>query len=217
MTGVGSKGEVARPELVVEGFDGTRWLPYEFLYKPGDLSRPPPWVAPHQPRMDWQMWFAALGTYQRNPWLLHWVYKLLVHSPTSRGLIDAENSPFADTPPSSVRIKKYEYDFVQDELSRAVNEKHRDWTFKKGVQEGTWWRRHYVGEWLQPVEVSNLKQFVSSNGYPLDPSSECIGRGLPGQLGDICDHLRSHTLTVSLAIAGIIVLNTIIGLFRRLW
>ena len=36
------------------------WLPYEFRYKPGDLRRPPAWVAPHQPRLDWQMWFAAL-------------------------------------------------------------------------------------------------------------------------------------------------------------
>jgi hypothetical protein len=51
-----------RPEIVFEGSDdGTKWEEYEFKYKPGDLSRPPPWVAPHQPRLDWQMWFAALS------------------------------------------------------------------------------------------------------------------------------------------------------------
>ena len=55
-----------RPEIVVEGInDGETWLAYEFKYKPGDLTRPPAWVAPHQPRLDWQMWFAALGSYRR--------------------------------------------------------------------------------------------------------------------------------------------------------
>ena len=45
-----------RPEIVVEGSsDGATWTAYEFKYKPGDLNRPPPWVAPHQPRLDWQM------------------------------------------------------------------------------------------------------------------------------------------------------------------
>ena len=51
-----------RPEIIVEGSrDGVEWLAYEFRYKPGDLNRMPPVVAPHQPRLDWQMWFAALG------------------------------------------------------------------------------------------------------------------------------------------------------------
>ena len=51
-----------RPEIVFEGSDdGTKWEEYEFRCKPGDLRRPPPWVAPHQPRLDWQMWFAALS------------------------------------------------------------------------------------------------------------------------------------------------------------
>src|SRR5579871_4081617 len=50
-----------RPEIVIEGTaDGHTWLPYEFRYKPGDLGRAPPFVAPYQPRLDWQMWFAAL-------------------------------------------------------------------------------------------------------------------------------------------------------------
>src|SRR5439155_11402649 len=50
-----------RPEIVIEGSDdGQTWLEYEFPYKVGDVRRRPPWVAPHQPRLDWQMWFAAL-------------------------------------------------------------------------------------------------------------------------------------------------------------
>jgi hypothetical protein len=62
---------VARPELVVEvSLDGqSTWQEVEFKYKPTDPFRRPPFVAPHQPRLDWQMWFAALSSAQHNPWL----------------------------------------------------------------------------------------------------------------------------------------------------
>ena len=56
-------------------------MPLEFAYKPGAVARPAPLVAPHQPRLDWQMWFAALGSYQGAPWLVHFVDKLLEGSP----------------------------------------------------------------------------------------------------------------------------------------
>src|SRR4029453_1643377 len=40
-----------RMEIVIEGSaDGQHWLPYEFRYKPGDLSRRPELIAPHLPR-----------------------------------------------------------------------------------------------------------------------------------------------------------------------
>src|ERR1019366_9272990 len=58
-----------RIEIILEGSaDGETWQPYEFKYKPGDVNRAPGWVAPYQPRLDWQMWFAALSNYQTNPW-----------------------------------------------------------------------------------------------------------------------------------------------------
>ena len=60
-----------RREIVIEGSaDGIDWLPYEFKWKPGDVKRAPGWCAPHQPRLDWQMWFAALGTPRENPWFV---------------------------------------------------------------------------------------------------------------------------------------------------
>src|SRR4029077_11239076 len=59
-----------RPEIIIEGSrDGKTWLPYEFKYKPGDLQRAPRYCAPHQPRLDWQMWFAAMGPPEESPWL----------------------------------------------------------------------------------------------------------------------------------------------------
>jgi predicted DCC family thiol-disulfide oxidoreductase YuxK len=91
-----------RPEIVVEGsVDGVTWLPYEFKYKPGDLGRRPVWVEPHQPRLDWQMWFAALGNYRTDRWILYFVGRLLEGSPEVLGLL-AKN-PFPKAPPRYIR------------------------------------------------------------------------------------------------------------------
>src|SRR5207248_315162 len=58
-----------RAEIVVEGSDdGETWQVYQFRYKPGEARRAPPLVEPHQPRLDWQMWFAALGSFDATPW-----------------------------------------------------------------------------------------------------------------------------------------------------
>src|SRR5712671_3084089 len=58
-----------RPEIILEGSeDGAAWVEYEFRYQAGDAHRRPPWVAPHQPRLDWQIWFAALGRFDDNEW-----------------------------------------------------------------------------------------------------------------------------------------------------
>ena len=67
-----------RLEIVVEGSDdGQQWRAYEFPYKPGDVNRAPRWAAPYQPRLDWQMWFAALGDYRTNPWFVAFAERLL--------------------------------------------------------------------------------------------------------------------------------------------
>src|SRR6266478_5362391 len=59
-----------RDEIVIEGSaNGIDWLPYEFKWKPGDMKRAPGWCAPHQPRLDWQMWFAALGSPREKAWI----------------------------------------------------------------------------------------------------------------------------------------------------
>ena len=58
-----------RKEIVVQGSDdGVTWRTYAFRFKPGDPRRAPGWVAPYMPRLDWQMWFAALGSVEDNPW-----------------------------------------------------------------------------------------------------------------------------------------------------
>src|SRR5262245_63506302 len=67
-----------RDEIIIEGsYDGVEWREYEFRYKPGDIAREPRWNIPHQPRLDWQMWFAALEDPRRLVWFSRFLERLL--------------------------------------------------------------------------------------------------------------------------------------------
>jgi hypothetical protein len=114
-----------RPEIIVEGSDdGVTWLPYEFRWKAGDVQRRPRFAGPHLPRLDWQMWFAALDDYRENPWFLHFLARLLDGSPEVLALL--ETNPFPDHPPRFVRAVLYDYHFT-DPATRSAT--------------GAWWRR----------------------------------------------------------------------------
>ena len=131
-----------RMEIIVEGSnDGQTWLPYEFKYKPGDVMRRPGFVAPHQPRLDWQMWFAALGTYRdpSNRWFLYFCVRLLEGSPPVLGLM--EKNPFPAKPPQYMRARLYEYHFTTLEARRKT---------------GAWWRRDLKGEYLPTISLKDL-------------------------------------------------------------
>ena len=109
-----------RDEIVMEGSnDGIDWKPYEFRYKPGDPSRSPRWNIPHQPRLDWQMWFAALDDPRRLRWFWRFVQKLLENDPAVTGLL--ENNPFPDKPPTYVRARFYDYKYSPpDEKAKGI-------------------------------------------------------------------------------------------------
>jgi lipase maturation factor 1 len=114
-----------RLEIVVEGSeDGKTWEPYEFKWKPGDPTRRPGFAEPHQPRLDWQMWFAALETCDENPWFTNFLYRLLQNSPPVSDLL--KTNPFPDKPPLYIRSTLYDYRFT-DAATK--------------VAEGTWWKR----------------------------------------------------------------------------
>jgi hypothetical protein len=126
-----------RNEIIVEGSnDGVNWLPYEFKYKPGDVNRRPMFVAPFQPRLDWQMWFAALGNDQQNPWFAGFCGRLMQGSPEVLALL--EKNPFPDKPPRFIRGEFYDYHFTDGAERRAT---------------GAWWKREFVGEYLPPVSI----------------------------------------------------------------
>ncbi len=129
-----------RPEIVVEGsHDGENWIPYEFKYKPSDLKNQPSFVAPHQPRLDWQMWFAALGRCEHNRWFVRFLQKLLEGSPEVLKLL-ADN-PFPEGPPRYIRSTVYDYHF-NDILTKKV--------------EGNWWRRELRGAYCPVLKKESL-------------------------------------------------------------
>lgn len=69
-------------------------------------------AAPHQPRLDWQMWFAALGTYHQNPWIMSLAFRLLNNQPEVLALLDHKHNPFADKAPKYVRASLYHYHYT---------------------------------------------------------------------------------------------------------
>jgi hypothetical protein len=100
-----------RPEIVIEGsLDGRIWHEYPFRHKPGDVERRPGFCAPHMPRLDWQMWFAALNPNGNRGWLLRLSEHLLRGTPEVMALLD--ENPFRREPPQYVRLVLYDYQFA---------------------------------------------------------------------------------------------------------
>ena len=106
----------SRPEIIILGSDDREnWFPYEFKWKPGNVANKPEFIAPHQPRLDWQMWFAALSNYERNPWLIQFMIRLLQGSPPVIDLL--ENNPYPKNPPKYMQALVYDYRFSDSENS----------------------------------------------------------------------------------------------------
>jgi predicted DCC family thiol-disulfide oxidoreductase YuxK len=127
----------SRPEIIIEGSDdGENWKSYEFPFKAGDVLERPRWVAPFQPRLDWQMWFAALGSYRDAPWFSRLIIRLLEGSPEVVGFL--EKNPFPDKPPHFIRAVTYDYHFSDVATRRST---------------GAWWTRQSAGQYFPSVSL----------------------------------------------------------------
>jgi hypothetical protein len=126
-----------RPEIIIEGSnDQVNWQEYSFPYKPGELHHSLPLVAPYQPRLDWQMWFAALGTYSENRWVGNLMYRLLTGDSVVIKLLNPP--PFAK-PPRYMRALLYNYTFT---------------TPQERARTGAVWKRELRGTWFGPVSLT---------------------------------------------------------------
>lgn len=126
-----------RYEIQIEGSnDKKHWRVYEFKYKPGDPGKPLSWNIPHQPRLDWQMWFAALSSPDSNIWFKNLLVRLLQNKTAVIGLF--ARNPFPDRAPSFVRARFYEYHFT---------------TPQQRESSGNVWKRRLVAEYYPAVSL----------------------------------------------------------------
>ncbi len=117
-----------RVELEVLGsLDGINWKPYRFKYKPDLLEDRPQFIIPHQPRLDWQMWFVTLHP-RHLPWFGHFLEALLDNSPRVTALL--AHNPFPGDPPRYLRVDAYQYNFTDPDERAAT---------------GNWWKRTPLG------------------------------------------------------------------------
>jgi hypothetical protein len=126
-----------RPEIVLEGsVDGVSWVSYEFKYKPVLLDARPRLNAPHQPRLDWQLWFAALRPYRRGGWFDGLCIRLLQGSPDVLWLL--AHDPFSGRKPKQIRATLYRYQFTSLAERRAT---------------GNYYKRSDPEPYMEPVEL----------------------------------------------------------------
>ncbi|KAM3927486.1 lipase maturation factor 2 isoform 2-T2 [Leptodactylus fuscus] len=204
MTGVGG-----RPEVVVEGsYDKQTWTEIEFMYKPGNVSAPPSVVTPHQPRLDWQMWFAALGPHSQSPWFTNFVYRLLQGNKDVIRLVQNDESlyPFNSQPPHYIRAQLYKYWYTEVDQT--------------GQSSSNWWRRRHVEEFYPVVFLGDhtLESLLTQHGLKdKPPPRRSVDAPLPSVLRFIREILRPYPaplLLHSLLIA-VVAIYSLQALFGR--
>jgi hypothetical protein len=150
----GAFGSVGRErmQLVIEGTEdptimpGARWIAYQPQCQPSDPARRPCWMSPYHYRLDWLLWFAAMGRPGEYPWAVRFVWKLLEADPAALGLLGGD--PFAGRRPQFVRVELYRYRFA------PMGAKVR-------------WERTRIGPWLPPLSRDNpeLRRFLQRGGW----------------------------------------------------
>ncbi len=154
----GAFGSIGRErfDLIFEGTDSadpaaaTDWKEYVFAAAPCRVDRPPIQIAPYQPHLDWQLWFAAMGTLRDYPWTLNLAWKLLHNDPATLSLFARDGNPFPEHPPRYLRIGYYRYHFA-----------------RPGRGQQVYWTRERLGNWLAPVSADNadFRSFLQDAGW----------------------------------------------------
>ncbi|XP_048745410.2 lipase maturation factor 1-like [Ostrea edulis] len=145
-----------RTEVIFQGtYDkphepSARWEEYHFKCKPGNITSRPCLISPYHYRLDWLLWFAAFQNYQYNPWLVHLAVKLMSNDPGAESLI--AHNPFHNRdPPKYIRVEHYRYVFTK--------------MGSKDAKLGRWWKRRHIGNYLPPISLDSVKDFMKNMDY----------------------------------------------------
>jgi hypothetical protein len=99
------------------------WTAHDLWHKPGDPRRAPDFVAPHQPRVDFQLWFYGLAFRRREPAYLSALVRRMCEDPAAvQPLFRSPLPPH----PAAVRLVYWQYHFADRAEHRAT---------------GAWWTR----------------------------------------------------------------------------
>jgi hypothetical protein len=107
-------------------------VPIDFRYAPDDPAQAPAFIVPHQPRVDWMLWFVPMSPVFLE-WFERFLDRLVAGSPAVTGLL--AQPPFGDQPPRQLRVSVYRYRFA---------------TPQERAASGAWWTREYLGP-FQPL------------------------------------------------------------------
>jgi lipase maturation factor 1 len=144
----------ARYEIEFQGSnDGTHWTAYPFRYKPQDPAQAPGIYAPYQPRFDWNLWFASLGSWTEYPIVPRTEELLLTHSPAVLTLF--AGNPFPDAPPRYVRAVLWQYWFSTPEEKRSQH---------------LWWTRQLLGAYAPVFARTAEGRIVMLQAAPAAPT-----------------------------------------------
>ena len=125
-----------RYEIEFQGtLDGKTWIAYPFRYKPQAIAEAPGIYAPYQPRFEWNLWFASLGSWQQSRFVVWTEERLLKNDPDVLALF--ASNPFAGAPPREVRTVIYQYWFTDMRTKRET---------------GNWWRREELRQYAPALE-----------------------------------------------------------------
>uniref|UniRef100_A0A8C7U6B2 Lipase maturation factor n=1 Tax=Oncorhynchus mykiss TaxID=8022 RepID=A0A8C7U6B2_ONCMY len=189
-----------RSEVVLEGsMDKNTWTEIEFMYKPGNVGVAPPVVAPHQPRLDWQMSQAAQGLAEQSPWFTSLVHCLLQGNKDVVRLIQTDSAqyPFSQAPPVYLRASLYQYWFTQTA---------QDWS---GPKE--WWRRDYSEEFYPAVQLGDPTLEGMLNQHGLKVAKPFCSTGL--RCNFALKQVRGHVQTLP----GHLVLWSLLATVATIW
>jgi len=126
-----------RYEIEFQGSnDGLNWVAYPFRYKPQDVMQAPRIYAPYQPRFDWNLWFASLGSWSQYSIVPRTEELLLINDPDVLQLF--AGNPFPDKPPRMVRAVLWQYWFS---------------TMREKRTQGIWWRHQLLGTYAPTLAV----------------------------------------------------------------
>ncbi|KAF4079810.1 hypothetical protein AMELA_G00182560 [Ameiurus melas] len=198
-----------RPEIVIEGsMDKKTWTELSFMYKPGSTNGVPAVLGPHEPRLDWLLWEAALENHDQNPWFTGLIQRLLEGKQDVVSLLQVDETqyPFSSKPPAFIRAKVYHYRFTH--------------TPEDGTEALTWWNRQYVREFFPTVHLGDpaLEELLSEAGlgeeFPVQPVSDTPLSQALRVIQSRAKGLSGHLLTSSL-FATVVSVLLIKGLFSR--